>query len=158
MAPEPEPVPDPVMRLEATGGNWQGSYEYYYFETTASDRYLYGLVDKDTTDRLSGSDQYAFEYDPNDGKWYDIGVYEPAKYGQDNTGTNLSSFPTAANIQTLYWYGSDDTLRFQCDNPYYVASNKNEYLTCCDVSCDVCCGSIGVYVMYPLKIQIEISG
>jgi len=70
------PLPEPDeshKRIEATGGDWDGAYEYYYFETTASGRYLYGLVEIGTTARLYDSNQWDVEYDPSDGKFYDVG-------------------------------------------------------------------------------------
>jgi hypothetical protein len=117
----PDPPPDPVMRIEATGGSWQGDYEYYFIEQTSDNRYLYGMVQKGETVRLNGRTRYDFKYDRSDGKFYDAGDSSPALWSADNTGTNLSAFPTAANIQTLYWYEGGDVLTFQFENPYYVA-------------------------------------
>jgi hypothetical protein len=113
----PPPPPDPVERLEATAGNWNGSFDYLY-ETTSNGKYLYGLVDKGSTNRYSG---YDVEYDPSDGKFYDEGPNHPAQWSHDDTGTNLSDFPTDLNMQTQYWYNSNGSLIFQFNNPYYVA-------------------------------------
>jgi len=113
----PEPPPDAVMRLVATGG--YSDYDYYYFETTPSGKYLYGLVNKGQTDRLG--DNWDVVFDPSDGKWYDVGGNPPHTWSQDETGTNLSNLPTAANMPVHYWYDSDGSLYFQFDNPYYVA-------------------------------------
>jgi len=120
-APPEEPVVEPVERIEATGGDWGSNYDYVYFETTEG-RYLYGLVAKGSTARLNGDDIWDVEYDPSNGKWYDVGDNKPTKWGQDNTSTNTSAFPTAANMPIHYWYDeSGGTLKFQFDNPYYVA-------------------------------------
>ena len=118
----PEAPPDPVMRLEPTGGSWQGSYDYYYFGTTSDARYLYGLVQKGETVRAFGDDQWDFKYGPNDGKWYDVGTGNPFKWGIDANATNLSYFPTQSNMQTHYLYeDNNDNVLFVFDNPYYVA-------------------------------------
>ena len=81
------------------------------------------MVDIDTVNKRevqNETDHWDFEYDPSDGKFYDIGQWYPHNWGIDANGTNLSNFPTTdPNMQTHYWYG--DTLYFQFDNPYYVA-------------------------------------
>jgi len=121
VAPPVDEPDESFKRLVATGGNWQGSFDYYYFGTTSEGRYLYGLVNQGSTVRLNGDDQYDIEYDPSDGKWYDVGSNTPTTWGIDETGTNLSSFPTNPNMPIQYWYYSDGTFKFQFDNPYYVA-------------------------------------
>jgi hypothetical protein len=115
------PVPEPdesQKRLVATGGNWNGMFDYLYFENTPDGRYLYNLVHKDTTDTING---YELEYDPIEKKWYDNGTGAPSSWGVDDTSTNLSDFPTIANPETHYWYNSSGSLKFQFDDPYYVA-------------------------------------
>jgi hypothetical protein len=107
------PPPDPVERLVATGGAWQCSYDYEYLQNTSEGHYLYGLDG-------SGYPEYDFEYNPSDGKFYDAGADDPAKWGQDNTGTNLSDFPTDAYMQTHYFYNSGGNMNFQFNNPYYI--------------------------------------
>ena len=79
------------------------------------------MVTQGSTDRLGGNDKWDVEYDPSDGKFYDVGSENPYKRGEDNTGTNSTAFPTTANMETHYWYDSGGTLNFQFDNPYYVA-------------------------------------
>jgi hypothetical protein len=116
----PPPPPEPVERLVATGGNWQGSYEYYYFGTN-NGLYLYGLVDKGSTVRFNGSNQWDVEYNPSDSKFHDVGPDNPYVWGIDDTGANTSDFPTAANMETQYWYEDNGQFMFQFDNPYYVA-------------------------------------
>ena len=115
----------PVARIVATGGSLGSDYDYYYFETTSEGRYLYGLVPEGTTCRVNGNYGYDFEYEPNDGKFYDVGSFTPYNWGIDNTGTNLTAFnehPTNPNMQIQYWYSeAGDNLQFQFDNPYYVA-------------------------------------
>jgi len=110
-----------VARLTLVGGNWNGSYDYLYFETTPAGRYLYGLVSKDSTARVGNATSWDVEYDPSDGKFYDIGSESPFQWGPDNTGTNLSAFPTSSNIQTHYWYHNSGSLECYFTNPYYVA-------------------------------------
>ena len=113
---------NPKKRLVATGGSWETNRDYYYFETTPEGRYLYVLVDKCSTDRLLGADDWDIEYNPSDGKFYDVGSGQPHKWGFDDIGTNISAFPTLANMQTHYFYGSDSgSLRFQFTNPYHIA-------------------------------------
>jgi hypothetical protein len=124
VAPPPEPVDEPEeskKRLVATGGNWNNGFDYYYFETTPKGRFLYGRVNKGYTDRLDGSNEWDVEYDPSDGMFYDVSISDPFKWGQNDTGTNLSDFPTLSNMQTEYWYRNADLLIFQLDNPFYVA-------------------------------------
>jgi len=82
------------------------------------------LVSKGKTNRLNGLDVWDIEYDPRDGKFYDVGSNNPFQWGKDNTGTNLSAFPTATNLQTHYFYKEDDSLNFQFNNPYYVAPDE----------------------------------
>jgi hypothetical protein len=53
--------------------------------------------------------------------FYDVGDSTPATWGSDNTGTNLSDFPTAANMPIQYWHSPSSSSKFQFDNPYYVA-------------------------------------
>ena len=116
-----EPVVEPVERLVATGGQWEGDFEYYYFETTSEGRFLYGMVNQGSTNRYDGSDRFDFEYDPSDGKFYDIGSCHPYLWGIDANKNGISAFPTTSNMQTHFWYNdSDNTLIFQFDNPYYV--------------------------------------
>ena len=110
--------PEPVERLVATGGQWQDLNDFYYFETTAEGRYLYSLVDGGTTNKYSG---YDIEYDPYDGKFYDVGTANPVEWGSDNTGTNISVFPTDTNMPIHYWYDANSKFYFQFDNPFYVA-------------------------------------
>jgi len=122
------PVPEPdesQKRLVGTGGGWTGAFEWLYFETTSEGRYLYGLVNKDTTTRYSPAD-YDVEYEPSDGKWHDVGTNKPSLWGIDDIGTNLSAFPTAPNMQTQYWYDDGGGFRFQFNNPYYVAPPVDE--------------------------------
>jgi hypothetical protein len=117
------PVDEPdesQKRLVGTGGAWQGSYDYLYKETTAEGRYLYGLVNIGDTDSNQG-DGYDFEYDPSDGKFYDVGPSQPYKWATDANGTNLSDFPNTANMPILYWCENNGSLNFQFDNPFYVA-------------------------------------
>jgi len=116
----PPPPPDPVERIVATGGGWENSFDYYYFGTTGG-LYLYGLVDKGSTARYDDSDQWDIEYNPGDGKFYDIGTSQPVQWGPDNTGTNTSDFPTSTNMPIHYWYSSGGNLKLQFNNPYYVA-------------------------------------
>jgi len=111
-------VVEPVARLVATYGSWENKYDYLYFETTLEGRFVYNLVYKDTTNSLNG---YDIEYNPIDGEWYDVGAKNPYTWGIDDTGTNTSAFPTAANMKTQYWYQENGGLNFQFDNPYYVA-------------------------------------
>jgi len=119
---EPPPEPDePVERIVFTDGGWTGSYDYLYFETTPEGRFLYGLVSKDTTNRLNGNNIWDVEYDPSDGIFYDVGDNAPYTWTIDNTGTNLTAFPTSANMQTQYWYNASDNLECSFTNPYYVA-------------------------------------
>ena len=80
---------------------------------------MYGLVSKGDTTKLGNS--YDIEYEPNDGKFYDVGTKNPSKWGQDDTGTNRSALPTLSNMPILYLYNVDASLLFQIDNPYYVA-------------------------------------
>ena len=114
-------IVEPVARLVATGGNWNNDFDYLYFETTPDGRFIYGIVSTGTTTRHNGDDEYDFKYDPSDGMFYDFGNKAPINWGQDNTGTNSSEFPTNANRPTHYWYSLNNDLRFQFDNPYYVA-------------------------------------
>ena len=98
------------------------NFDYHYFGTTSRGRYLYGLVSEGSTTRFNGAASWDVSYDPNDDKWYDVGDNKPTKWGIDDTGTNVSVFPTNPNMQTLYWYNDDGSLlRFSFDNPYYVA-------------------------------------
>jgi len=55
-----------------------------------------------------------------------VGPDIPYTWGIDDTGTNVSAFPTATNMQTHYLYHEDDgtSLMFQFDNPYYVAPDE----------------------------------
>ena len=109
---------EPVARLVATAGAWFESYDYWYLETTPEGRFLYGLVSTGTVNILSNAE---VEYDPSDGKFYDVGPADPSQWGHDDTGTNLAAFPSSSNMQTLYWFGIDSYLEFQVDNPYYEA-------------------------------------
>ena len=61
------------------------------------------------------------KYDPSDGKWYDGGSGTLVVWGIDDTGANVSEFPTNPNMPIQYWYYSSDAFKFQFDNPYYVA-------------------------------------
>jgi hypothetical protein len=118
----PPPEPDESQkRIVPTGGGWVGKYEYLYFSTTAEGRYYYDVVSKGKTTLIDSS--YAIEYDPSDGMFHDKGSNIPYQWGIDNTGTNLSNFPTTdPNMQTHYWYNNaGDELKFQFDNPFYVA-------------------------------------
>jgi hypothetical protein len=114
-------VVEPVARLVATGGSYENNYNYYYFGTTSEGRFLHGLVPKGTVDRFNGNSGFDVEYNPSDGKFGDVGSQNPSIWGQDNTGTNLTVFPTLSNMQTHYWYDPNGNLNFQFDNPYYVA-------------------------------------
>ena len=120
VAPAPEPVVEPVQRLVFTGGDWESNYDYLYMGNTSDDRFMYSLVDEETTNTVSG-DNFDVEYDPSDGKFYDIGGLDPYKWGIDNSGANISDFPTAGNIETHYWYNSGGDLKCQFNNPYYEA-------------------------------------
>ena len=115
-----EPVVEPVERIVLTGGDWAGSYDYLYMETTEG-RYLYGLVSIGATARFQNSTRWDIEYDPNGSKFYDVGGKHPYTWGNDDTGTNLSDFPTRSNMPIHYWYDPDGNFNFQFDNPYYVA-------------------------------------
>ena len=117
------PPPDPVARLVATGGAWGSDYDYFYMETTADGKYLYGLGNKSDSSANSGSGWYAhyIKYNPNDDKWYDVGTSHPSQWDINANGTNLSAFPTDPNMQTQYGYDGSGGLRFQFQNPYYVA-------------------------------------
>ena len=111
-------------RLNATAGEWNGSWDFKYFETTTEGRYLYGLVnrtDESDVKRFIDSEQWDNEYDPSDKKFHDVGSDAPAKWGNDNSGTNISDFPTGANMPIHYWYDSGGTMMIQFHNPYYVA-------------------------------------
>jgi len=76
------------------------------------------MVSKGETDRYL-DDRWDVTYDPSDKKFHDIGYDVPNKWGQDNTATNLSDFPTDPNMPIHYWY-YDGSLRFVFDNPFYV--------------------------------------
>jgi hypothetical protein len=122
--PEPD---ESQKRLVPTGGSWAPDLEYYYFETTASG-YLYGLVSEDAKTRLNGSNEWDVEYNPSDGKFHDVGSSDPKNWGEDDTGTGLSIFPTASNMQTHFWYHENiDNVNFQFDNPFYVAPPQEPY-------------------------------
>ena len=121
VAPPPEPVVEPVEIMVATDGSWYNEFDLLYFETTSSDRFLYGMVSQGSTSRYNGSENFDVEYDPSDKKLFDVGSSVPHSWGLDNTGTNTSAFPTAVNMQTLYWFDSGDTMRWKFENPYYVA-------------------------------------
>jgi len=114
--------PEPVARIVITDGSWEGGYDYLYFETTSEGRFLYRLNPMGKTP-FEDPDYvvYDIEYEPNDGKFYDVGTNRPSKYGQDNTGTNILPLPTSSNMPIIYLYNSDDGFSFQFDNPYYVA-------------------------------------
>ena len=118
---EPPPQPDEInKRLVATGGQYDGTFEYLYFSTTPEGNFVYGLVETNSSVRYSPTN-YDFEFNPSDGKFYDSGSSYPAKWGTDANATGLSVFPTTANMQTLFWYNeSGDTLIFQFDNVFYV--------------------------------------
>ena len=118
---EAPPPPDPVMRLVATGGIWEDTNDFFYFETTSEARYRYGMVEKGDTNRLNGDEYWDIDYDPSNGKWYDVGPSQPDKWSTDNTGTNITAFPTDPNMPIHYWYHDNGTFYFQFDNPYYVA-------------------------------------
>jgi len=114
--------PEPVARIVPTGGSWYNAFDYLYFETTSDGRYLYGLVEKGYTNRLNNNDdQYDIEYELSDGKFYDVGDNNPAKWGIDANGTNITAFPTQGNMPILYLFNEDGSnLHIQFDNPYYV--------------------------------------
>ena len=112
------PLPDPVMRLVITEGGYS-AFDYYYFGTN-NGHYIYGMVSKGETDRYV-DDRWDISFNPGDGIFHDLGSNNPTKWGFDNTGTNLSAFPTDPNMQTHYWYDDNGSLRYQFDNPYYVA-------------------------------------
>jgi hypothetical protein len=103
-------------RLVATGGSYYGLYDYLYYGTN-DDRFLYGLVSIGESVRNNG---YDGEYDPSNGEFYDVGGFTPGNWASDADGTNLSAFPTTANMQTHYWYDNATGFKFQFDNPYYV--------------------------------------
>ncbi len=95
----PPPEPDESQkRIVSTGGDCEGEFDYYYFETTSGGRYLYGLVSSGSTNRRQGDDKWDIEYDPSDGK-----------------------FNSTANMPIHYWYTNNSDLFFQFENPYYVA-------------------------------------
>jgi len=114
-------VVEPVARLVATGGGYNSLYDYLYFEPTPEGRYLYNLVETATENKISDSNDFVVEYDPSDNRFYDVGSSVPHTWGIDNTGTNLTAFPTQGNMPIHYCYESNGGLRFQFDNPYYVA-------------------------------------
>jgi len=122
----PVAPPEPVARIEPTGGSWQGDYDYHFLSTN-NGQYIYELVHKGSTNSDSGWEVFDVKYDPSDGKWYDIGSNHPEQWGIDDTGTNLSDFPTDPNMPIQYWYSSGGSLRFQFDNPYYVAPPAPTY-------------------------------
>ena len=118
--PPPEPL-ESQKRLVLTGGGWETSYDYYYFETTSIGQYVYGLVGKNDTNRNDGMDVWDLKYDPTNKKWYDVGSDTPAKWGIDGIGTNLKAFPTDPNMPIHYWYTEIGNFKIQFNNPYYVA-------------------------------------
>ena len=123
------PPPDPVARIVATGGNWNNRFDYLYIETTSYGRFLYGVLVKGSNNFQEWSPETYMEYEPSDGKFYDVGPLSPYKWGIDDTGTNTSAFPTAANMPIQYWYNEDGSLlQIQFDNPYYVAPEPVERL------------------------------
>jgi hypothetical protein len=104
----------------ATGGQYDGTFEWLYFSTTPQGNFVYGLVETNSSVRYEPTN-YDFEYNPTDNKFYDSGSSYPAKWAIDANATGLSIFPTTANMQTLYWYNeSGDTLIFSFDNVFYV--------------------------------------
>jgi len=101
---DPYYVPEPdesQKRLVATGGQREGSYDYYYMETTTpGGRFIYSLVDIGTYDVVDKI--YDVEYDPSDGKWHnDEHTASPEEWAVDNTSTK-SAFPTASNMEAQY--------------------------------------------------------
>jgi len=110
------------MRLVSTAGDlWFPNYDYYYFSTTPEGRYLYGLVETGTENRLSNTDEWDIEYNPDNNMFYNIGSSSPSLWDTDANGNGTSAFPTAANMQTHYLYDLNDNFMIQFDNPYYVA-------------------------------------
>ena len=108
------------QKISPTGGTWDGNYEYYYMGTKAGGRYAYSLVDELTTNVVS--DTHDVEYDPSDKKWHDSGSSAPVGWSEDTEGGGMAAivaFPTAANLQTQYWYDDDLYLKFQFTDPYY---------------------------------------
>ena len=123
-----EPV-QPVQRITPTSGEWYDSnLEYYYFGTT-NGKYLYGLVDKDTSNRVGGADSWDVEYDISTGIFNDVGYSFPDKWNSTGDKSLVSDFPTASAIETHYWYDNNDpaNLKISFKNPYVKGMSSDVF-------------------------------
>jgi hypothetical protein len=121
--------PEANKRLVATGGQHVGFSDYLYFETNDG-RYLYNLVEIGTAIKMSGFNEFAMEYNKIDKTFYNVGGDDPEKWGTyaDADETNLSYFPSGANLETQYWFTDDGTLFFQFINPFLIEMPGYKYL------------------------------
>ena len=61
------------------------------------------------------------EYDTIEKVWYDVGIFFPNKWNEDDGEPLYDVWPTTPNLPIQFWYNANDSLQFQFDNPYYVA-------------------------------------
>jgi hypothetical protein len=107
----------PVARIRATSGSYS-EYDFFYIETSSIGRFVYhaGMRNGES----APNSLFGVSYDPKGRKWYDIGSFSPYSWGDSSTGVE-QSFPTAANLETQYFFKSDGNLAMSFTDPYYVA-------------------------------------
>jgi len=117
------PIP-PVQLIKPTGGKFFNARDYKYFETTPSGRFLYGLIIKGETERHLDGNFNDVEYDTIEKSWYDIGIFFPTKWNEDDGQPLYDVWPTTANLPIQFWYNANDSLQFHLDDPYFETTDS----------------------------------
>ena len=109
----------PIERLVTTGGEWENTSDYLYYETNDEGMFLYSLVNTNTDTKVF-AEYYDVGYDPINRFFYGIGAFAPTNWGSDDIGSLISAFPSATNMKGQHWYDVFGTSKFSFNNPYYV--------------------------------------
>jgi len=118
----------PIMRLVTTGGEWENTSDYLYYETTPEGMFLCSLVNSGTDTKVF-AEYYDVGYDPINRFFYGIGAFAPTNWGSNNLGTLTSAFPSASNMKGQHWYDVFGNSKFSFNNPYYVPDESGSSIT-----------------------------
>jgi len=64
------------------------------------------------------------EYDTIEKRWYDVGIFFPKKWNENDGEPLYDVWPTTANMPIQFWYNANDSLQFQFDDPYYATTDN----------------------------------
>jgi hypothetical protein len=107
------------LRLVTTGGEWENTSDYLYYETSPEGMFLYSLVNTGTDTKVF-AEYYDVGYDPINRFFYGIGTFAPTNWGTDDIGSLTTAFPSNTNMKGRHWYDLFGNSKFSFNDPYYV--------------------------------------